>query len=184
MESLLTPEGSLALAIAALVVVLGWRFTLPERARDFGGVLVFVAAVAVTLLAGRGLLRGAEPVAAGAVARIGGAAVLVAGLLLGGASYRARLVAGRGALATAGPYARLRHPLYVGLALALAGHLARAPSRAGALAVLVALGQYAWLALVEERDARAAFGAAWEAYAARTRALLPFPRGVGAGARS
>jgi protein-S-isoprenylcysteine O-methyltransferase Ste14 len=106
----------------------------------------------------------------------------VAGLLLAGASFKARLLAGRRALAATGPYARLRHPLYVGLALVLAGHLARAPSRAGALAVLVALGQYAWLALVEERDARAAFGAAWDAYAARTRAVLPFPRGGGAGA--
>jgi protein-S-isoprenylcysteine O-methyltransferase Ste14 len=182
MGSLLTPEGSLALAIAALVAVLGWRFTLPERARDFGGVLVFVAAVAVGLLGGRGLLPGTEPAAAGGAARIGGAAGLVAGLLLAGASFKARLLAGRRALAATGPYARLRHPLYVGLALVLAGHLARAPSRAGALAVLVALGQYAWLALVEERDARAAFGAAWDAYAARTRAVLPFPRGGGAGA--
>jgi protein-S-isoprenylcysteine O-methyltransferase Ste14 len=177
-ESVLTPEGSLALAISALVVMLGWRFTLPVRGRDFAGVVVYIAAIAVSFAAGRGLLPGGGPVAAGPVARLGGAALLVAGLLLAGASFKARLLAGRGHLAEAGPYARIRHPLYAGLALVLVGHLLRLPSRAGALAVTIALVQYLWLGMVEEREARAAFGAEWDGYALRTRALLPLPRRV------
>lgn len=176
MEALLSPEGSLALAIAALVVVLGWRFTLPERGRDFAGTLVLIAAVAVTFAAGRGLLPGAEPVAVGAAPRISGSVLLVLGLLLAGASFKARLVAGRNRLATTGPYARLRHPLYAGLTLVLVGLLVRSPSRAGALAVLVAVAQYVWLGLVEERDARAVFGAEWDGYASRTRAVFPVLR--------
>ncbi|WP_242392250.1 methyltransferase family protein [Anaeromyxobacter oryzisoli] len=176
MEQVLSPEGSLALAVAALVAVLGWRFTLPERGRDLAAVLVFVAAVAVTFAAGRGLVPGGGPVAAALPVRVVGAALLVAGLLLAGSSFKARLLAGRGHLAESGPYARLRHPLYAGLALVLVGHLLRLPSRAGALAVTIALAQYLWLGGVEEREARAAFGEAWDRYASRTRALLPRPR--------
>lgn len=176
MEQVLSPEGSLALAVAALVAVLGWRFTLPERGRDLAAVLVFVAAVAVTFAAGSGLVPGGGPVAAPLSVRVVGAALLVAGLLLAGRSFKARLLAGRGHLAEAGPYARIRHPLYAGLALVLVGHLLRLPSRAGALAVTIALAQYVRLGVVEERDARDAFGAAWERYASQTRALLPRPR--------
>ncbi len=40
----------------------------------------------------------------------------------------------------------------------------------------IALAQYVWLGMVEEREARAAFGAKWDGYAFRTRALLPLPR--------
>lgn len=176
MESVLSAEGSLALAIAALVVVLGWRFTLPERGRDFAAALVFVAAVALTFAAGRGLVPRAAPWSAGVALRLLGAAMLVGGLALAGASFRARLRAGRGRLAVLGPYARLRHPLYAGLGLALVGHLLRLPSQLGAVLTVIALAQYAWLAAAEERDARAAFAAEWEAYAARTPALLPRPR--------
>lgn len=176
MESVLSAEGSLALAISALVVVLGWRFTLPERGRDFAGALVFVAAVALTFAAGRGLVPRAAPWPAAAPLRLAGAALLVAGLALAGASFQARLHAGRGRLAVLGPYARIRHPLYAGLGLALVGHLLRLPSQLGAVLAVVALAQYAWLASVEERDARAAFAAEWDAYAARTPALLPLPR--------
>lgn len=176
MESVLSPEGSLALAISALVVVLGWRFALPERGRDFAGILVFVTAVVLTFAVGRGLVPGSGPTAAGPFLRVTGGALIVAGLLLAGASFKARLLAGRGRLAATGPYARIRHPLYAGLALVLVGHLLRLPSQPGALAVIVALSQYVWLATVEEREARAAFGAEWSEYAARTRALVPIPR--------
>lgn len=44
MSDLLSPEGSLALAIAVLAIVLRYRFTLPQRARDLGGFLTFALA--------------------------------------------------------------------------------------------------------------------------------------------
>jgi protein-S-isoprenylcysteine O-methyltransferase Ste14 len=177
-ESLLSPEGSLALAIAALLAVLGWRFTLPERGRDFAGVLVFVAVVALTFAAGRGLIPGTGAVVAGPLLRLGGAALLVLGLLLAGASFKARLRAGRGRHPEVGPYARIRHPLYAGLTLVLVGHLLRLPSQVGALAVLAAVAQYVWMGTVEEREARGASDPSWEAYARRTPALLPVRRPV------
>lgn len=176
MSDLLSPEGSLALAIAVLAIVLGYRFTLPERARDLGGFLTFALAIALGFAAGRGLVPGAQALPAPLPARLAGAVLLLAGLALAGSSSKARLQAGRGLLASGGPYARLRHPLYLGLSLVLMGCVVRAPSAAGVLAAVVAVGQYSWLGAVEEREAAQAFGAAWASYASRTRALVPLRR--------
>lgn len=177
MSALLTPEASLALAIAVLEIVLGYRFTLPERGRDVGGFLVYAVAIAVAFAAGRGLLPASPPLAAPLWMRIIGAVLLLVGLILAGASSRARLLAGRGRLATSGAYARLRHPLYLGLSLVLAGSLLRAPSAAGAMAAVLAMAHYVWLGTLEERDSARTFGAAWTDYRSRTRAALPLPRG-------
>ncbi|ACL67571.1 conserved hypothetical protein [Anaeromyxobacter dehalogenans 2CP-1] len=173
MESLLSAEGSLTLAISALAIVLGYRFTLPERGRDFAGILVYVAAIAVTLAAAYGFVPRAGAVDPGLAGRIPGGLLLVAGFLLAGASFRARLEAGRGRLATGGPYARIRHPLYLGLGMVLAGHLLRLPSSAGLLSTALALASYGFAAAAEEREAAARFGAEWEAYARRTGAVVP-----------
>ena len=173
MTSLLTPDGSLALATAALVIVLGWRFTLARRARDVAGALGFVLAVAVTLAGAFGLVPGSPAHSANLPIRLAGAALLVGGLLLAGASFRTRRGIGPGVLCTGNAYARIRHPLFAGLSLALVGNLLRTPHVAGAVAVTFAVVLYAWLARREERDAAARFGAAWEAYAVLTPALWP-----------
>ena len=173
MSELLTPEGSLALAIAVLEIVLGYRFTLPERGRDLGGFLTYAVAIGLGFVAGRGLVPGSPALSVPLPVRVVGAALLVAGLFLAGASQKARLLAGRGRLATAGPYAWLRHPLYAGLSLVVMGSLLRAPSAVGAVAAAVALAQYGWLGGLEERDALRTLGGAWTEYASRTRAVLP-----------
>jgi protein-S-isoprenylcysteine O-methyltransferase Ste14 len=173
MSELFTPEGSLALAIAALEVVLGYRFTLSERGRDLAGAFTYVVAVALGFAAGRGLIPASPPMSVPFALRIFGGAVLLAGLFLAGASSKARLLAGRGRLVTVGPYAYLRHPLYVGLTLVLVGGLLRDPSAFGGLAAAAAVAQYVWLGVIEEREAGAAFGSAWSDYAVRTRAILP-----------
>ncbi len=175
MGGVLTAEGSLALAISALAVVLGWRFTLPARGRELGGLAVYVLTLAVTYTAAYGVLPRSGAVDAGPGARLVGGALMILGLALAGASYKARLQVGRGHLATGGPYARIRQPLHVGLALVLLGHLLRLPSSVGLLATAIALGSQALTAAAEERDAAAAFGAEWEAYARRTGAVLPRP---------
>ena len=176
MSELLTPEGSLALAIAVLEIVLGYRFTLPERGRDLGGFVTYAVAIGLGFVAGRGLLPAFPPLPAPLSMRVAGAALLLAGLFLAGASMKARLLAGRGQLVTGGPYGRLRHPLYLGLSLVLAGALLRGPTAVGALAAALAVVHYVSLAALEERDALRAFGGAWSDYASRTRAVLPFAR--------
>lgn len=173
MESLLSAEGSLTVAISALAIVLGYRFTLPERGRDFAGLLVYVAAIGVTLAAAHGLIPRAGAIEPGLASRLPGSVLLIAGFVLAGASYRARLEAGRGQLATSGPYARVRHPLYLGLGLVLVGHLLRLPSSAGLLPTVLALASYVWTGAAEEREAAARFGAVWDAYARRTGAVVP-----------
>ena len=167
MSELLTPEGSLALAIAVLQLALGYRFTLPERGRDLGGLLTYAVAVVLALAAGRGLVAGSLLLKASLVVRVAGAVLLVTGLYLAGASSRARLVGGRGRLVTNGPYSLVRHPLYVGLSLVLAGGLLRAPSLLGAFATAIAIAHYAWLGTLEEQDARRTFGPGWQEYEAR-----------------
>ena len=178
MESVLSTEGSLALAISILAIVLGYRFSLPERGRDFAGVAGYVLAIAVTFVSAHWFARAARATDLGPAWRYAGDASLVIGLLLAGSSFRARLVAGRGRLAATGPYARIRHPLYLGLGLALLGQLLRLPSAAGLVCTLLALGGYLWAGAAEERDAAAAFGAEWRAYAQRTGAILPRLRGA------
>ncbi len=179
MDSILTAEGSLALAISALAIVLGYRFTLPVRGRDFGGLVVYVVAVAVTFAAAHGLVPRAGAVEAGPAARLLGGALMILGLALAGASFKARLQAGRGRLATGGPYARIRQPLHLGLGLVLLGHLLRLPSSAGLLATAVALASRAFTAAAEERDAAASYGAEWKTYARRTGAVVPWLRRAG-----
>lgn len=168
MNPIQTPEGSLALAIAVLLLVLGWRFTLARNLLDVVGLAAFALADAVALAGTLGLLP-ARP--APLSVRLTGVALLVSGLLVAGASFRARQAVGPGVLCTVGVYARLRHPLYAGLGLTLVGNALRTPHLAGAAAVAFALGLYAWLARIEERKAPDVFGSAWETYARRTPAL-------------
>lgn len=179
MSNLLNPEGSLALAIAALQLVLGYRFTLAERGRDLLGLLVYALAVGQTFAAERGFLPGVVPSPVPLQVRLAGAAVLCAGLWLAGASSKARLLAGRGALATGGAYSRIRHPLYLGLGLALIGGLLRSPTVIGGALAGAAAGVYAALGALDERGAARAFGTEWRLYAARTRAILPLRRSPG-----
>lgn len=76
-------------------------------------------------------------------------------------------------LVTSGPYRFVRHPIYTGLLLGLAGlAVARAEWR-GVLAVALAFGAF-WRKLrIEERWMREQFGAVYEDYARRVSALIP-----------
>ena len=78
------------------------------------------------------------------------------------------------ALITSGPYRFVRHPIYTGLLLALAGTaLARGEWR-GVVAVALAFVAF-WRKLrIEERWMREQFGEAYEEYRGRVAALIPF----------
>ena len=79
-------------------------------------------------------------------------------------------------LATTGPYAYVRHPQYSGLVLIMVGFLLQWPTFATLLIFPVLLFVYRRLAIREERDVAAEFGAAWEAYAQELPRFVPRPR--------
>lgn len=76
-------------------------------------------------------------------------------------------------LITDGIYARMRHPRYVQILLAVAGYALIANYLA--TYILAGMGLvWVWLVVrIEERELRERFGAEWEAYAARVPRFLP-----------
>ena len=78
-----------------------------------------------------------------------------------------------GRLAVNGSYARVRHPQYAGLLLVMVGFLLQWPTLATLAMFPVLVLVYRRLAIAEEREVRQRFGAAWDAYAARTPRFLP-----------
>lgn len=101
----------------------------------------------------------------------GGLILVVLGSAL--ALRSACLLAGRGrprrgtrpALVLAGPYRRVRNPLFAGMLAALAGAaLVAASWRVGALAAAAAGAAHLWVVRVEEPHLAARFGAAWAEY--------------------
>ena len=76
-------------------------------------------------------------------------------------------------LAVAGPYARIRHPQYVGFTVIMLGFLLMWPTLPTLVMFPVLVWMYESLAHREENDARAEFGSAYESYEARTPAFFP-----------
>ncbi len=79
----------------------------------------------------------------------------------------------RNVLATSGPYARIRHPQYVAFVLILLGFLLQWPTLLTLVMFPILLVMYGRLAVNEEAEMRKRFGAAFDAYAARTPRFLP-----------
>ena len=101
-------------------------------------------------------------------------ALIGGGFLLISAAWRTLFSAQRnGALATTGPYGYVRHPQYVGFVLVLLGFLAQWPTILTLLMFPVLLFMYVRLARREEREVRAAFGEAYDRYAAEVPAFVP-----------
>jgi protein-S-isoprenylcysteine O-methyltransferase Ste14 len=99
---------------------------------------------------------------------IGGGFILIA------AAWRVLYEAQRrGTLATSGPYSYVRHPQYVGFILVLAGFLIQWPTLLTLTMFPVLVVMYVRLTKHEEAESRAAFGPAYDAYAARVPAFLP-----------
>ncbi len=84
-----------------------------------------------------------------------------------------------GTLAETGPYARIRHPQYVGFVLIMLGFLVQWPTILTVLMFPILVLMYWRLSLAEEREALREFGAAYEAYAIRVPRFVPRRRGVG-----
>lgn len=76
-------------------------------------------------------------------------------------------------LATIGPYARMRHPQYVGFILIMLGFLVQWPTILTLVMFPILVVMYVRLAKREEREAHAAFGELYISYAAVTPAFFP-----------
>ncbi|MES1945169.1 hypothetical protein PC39_13667 [Salinisphaera sp. PC39] len=96
------------------------------------------------------------------------------GFMLIAAAWRVLYAAQRvGELAVTGPYARLRHPQYLGFILIMFGFLLQWPTLLTLAMFPVLTYMYLRLARHEEREAEAEFSAAWRAYAARVPGFIP-----------
>ncbi len=81
-----------------------------------------------------------------------------------------------GALATDGPYARVRHPQYVGFVLIMFGFLLQWPTILTLLMFPLLVYMYIRLARYEEKIVRTELGVVYDQYAMRTPAFLPHLR--------
>ncbi len=77
------------------------------------------------------------------------------------------------ALATTGPYARIRHPQYVGFILVMFGFLLQWPTLLTLLMFPVLVVMYVRLARAEEREALTAFGPLYATYMRDVPAFVP-----------
>ena len=100
--------------------------------------------------------------------------IIVGGFILLSASWRVLYQAQRGGrLAATGPYAYVRHPQYVAFIAIMFGFLLQWPTLVTLVMFPILLAVYTRLARREERDVRAEFGEAWNAYARETPAFVP-----------
>jgi protein-S-isoprenylcysteine O-methyltransferase Ste14 len=76
-------------------------------------------------------------------------------------------------LVTSGPYRFVRHPIYSGLLAALLG-TALVTNLIGLIIVAVLTGYFYYSASVEEKNLTASFPAAYPAYQAKTKMLIPY----------
>jgi protein-S-isoprenylcysteine O-methyltransferase Ste14 len=151
------------------------------RAAFFAGGLVFCLALCLPLLAPRlGTLDLAMPVllllaAAGLLLVAQGTAVAFwARAVLGACWSTAPKANAARELATSGPYAWVRHPVYLGVLVALVGDALAFANWAALLVGLVwVLPALLWRAQVEERLLADVYGEPYQRYRQRTSLLLP-----------
>ncbi|MDC7710758.1 methyltransferase family protein [Vogesella indigofera] len=101
-------------------------------------------------------------------------ALIFAGFWLLSAAWRVLYHAQRRhELATSGPYARIRHPQYVGFVVIMFGFLLQWPTLLTLLMFPILVWIYARLALHEEADMQAQFGERYASYRQHTPAFIP-----------
>jgi protein-S-isoprenylcysteine O-methyltransferase Ste14 len=101
-------------------------------------------------------------------------ALLGGGFLLLSASWRMLYAAQKiGRLAVDGPYARIRHPQYVGFVLIMLGFLVQWPTLLTFAMFPVLVAMYWRLARMEERESLRTFGDAYSQYMAVVPSFIP-----------
>ena len=100
--------------------------------------------------------------------------IIFAGFIFLARAWRVLFQAQRdGTLATSGPYSYVRHPQYIAFIAIMFGFLLQWPTLVTLVMFPILVTVYVRLARREEREVRAVFGAAWDAYAARTPSFVP-----------
>ena len=100
--------------------------------------------------------------------------LIVLGFMLLAASWKVLYRAQRShTVATTGPYARIRHPQYVGFVAIMFGFLLQWPTLVTLAMFPILVIMYALLAKREERDSLAHFGDAYRRYMDSTPAFIP-----------
>jgi protein-S-isoprenylcysteine O-methyltransferase Ste14 len=103
---------------------------------------------------------------------------IFAGFILLASAWRALFQAQQSrTLATGGAYARVRHPQYMAFILIMFGFLLQWPTLVTLVMFPILVTVYVTLARREEREARVEFGDAWDRYAAKTPAFIPWLHG-------
>ena len=102
--------------------------------------------------------------------------------LIAAAWNRLHTAAQDGRLATDGAYQRVRHPQYAGFIAIMIGFLLQWPTLPTLVMFPILVVVYRRLAIREEREIGAAFGAEWDAYAAGTPRFIPRRPGTPGGA--
>lgn len=101
-------------------------------------------------------------------------ALIGGGFILISAAWRVLYSAQRmGALAMTGPYARVRHPQYVGFILIMLGFLFQWPTLLTLAMFPLLVWMYVRLAWQEEREALAQFGESYRRYRAEVPGFIP-----------
>jgi protein-S-isoprenylcysteine O-methyltransferase Ste14 len=151
-----------------------WRRLLHIVPLVLGAVLLWLRKMPIPFLGERFLPPSAWPFWVGAVLTAAGLLFSVWARIHIGANWSGIVTIKKGhELVTSGPYAIVRHPIYTGLILAVAGSaIARAEWR-GVLAVAIVFATL-WVKLrFEERYMRQQFGVAYQDYSDRVSALIP-----------
>ncbi len=76
-------------------------------------------------------------------------------------------------LAVTGPYARVRHPQYIGFVIIMFGFLLQWPTILTLIMFPILVFMYTRLARSEERESKKYFGVTWDQYAQKVPAFLP-----------
>ena len=100
--------------------------------------------------------------------------LIVAGFILLSASWNVLFKAQKKhAIATTGPYAKIRHPQYMGFIIIMFGFLLQWPTIVTLIMFPILVVMYARLSLWEEKQMTKEFGETYEQYRKRTPAFVP-----------
>lgn len=100
--------------------------------------------------------------------------IIVGGFIVLSSAWRVLFQAQRtSTLATTGAYSYIRHPQYVAFILIMFGFLLQWPTLVTLVMFPILVTVYVRLAHREDREVRAAFGHAWDEYAAQTPGFVP-----------
>ena len=100
--------------------------------------------------------------------------LIVAGFILLSASWNVLFKAQKKhAIATTGPYAKIRHPQYMGFIIIMFGFLLQWPTIVTLVMFPILVVMYARLSLWEEKQMTKEFGEAYDRYRERTPAFIP-----------